>query len=193
MNLKKVFLYLFYLTPILYWLYLGLNQKLGADPIDLLNWQTGYVVLYLFVFNLALGVWLALVGPRPHWLRFFFSERRSLGVACGFYVILHFLSYLVDESFATQAWEQIATKFYLQMGFLSMLVIGLLTVTSNSFSQKKLGYKNWKRLHRLVYLAFALIILHVMNIEKGNLWLLGLLTLPLIPLQVWRLLRSFQK
>lgn len=174
-------------VPFFYWLYLGFTGGLGAQPIITVNRQTGYVVLSLIVLNLWLGVFIRRKWLGPRWVRWIFSERRALGIAAGIYVVLHFCSYLGKEAFEPKAFAQIATKLYLTLGFTAFVAVLVMTLTSNDFSVKKLGFKKWKRLHRVIHIASLFILGHIFLIEKGNLPLMAALTFPLMPFQLYRL------
>lgn len=167
-----------------------MQGELGAQPIVTISRQTGYVVLSLILTNLWLGVFLQRKWLGPLWMRWFFAERRTLGIASGFYVVLHFISYLIKEAFEPKAFAQIFQSFYLVMGFCAMSLILVLTATSNDWSVGKLGLQRWRQVHRLVHVASLFILAHIFLIEKGNLPLLALMVLPLVPFQLIRLYRA---
>jgi sulfoxide reductase heme-binding subunit YedZ len=71
-------------------------------------------------------------------------------------------------------------KVYIIFGLIAFLILLAMAITSFQWWKRKLA-KNWKRLHRLVYLAVILIILHYALAQKGDLMLLrGNLIKPLI-------------
>jgi sulfoxide reductase heme-binding subunit YedZ len=121
--------------------------------------------------------------------RFLHLERRAIGIATGFYVVQHFLTYLAKESFLPKGWEQIVTKNYLIAGSIAALIIIILTITSNNISTRLLK-QNWKKLHRLVYVSGVLMLFHIFLIEKANLVLLLLLVLPVGVLELIRFVRN---
>lgn len=199
MNAQKIFkivLTATFFMPIVIWIVLGIQGELGAEPIVKINTQSGYIVLILVIVNLWLGVFLAL---RLSWLKkmkWLIAERRSIGIASGVFVLFHFLTYLGKEAFLPKAWEQIITKKYLTFGISAAFILWLLTLTSNNFSQRKMGGKNWKRLHRFVHFASILIVVHVLLIEKGNIPLLLFIIIPIVPFQLFRFykqLRGFKQ
>jgi sulfoxide reductase heme-binding subunit YedZ len=182
--------YLFYIllsAPIWYWTYLGFTGGLGADPLDTLNDQTGYVTLTLILINLWLGVGIRFLKGKFKPLRWWYQRRRAFGVASGLYAILHFLCYLGNEGLEAKAWEQIVTKTYLTAASIALTILILLTLTSNDFSIRKLKAKRWKQLHRFIHVASIFILIHVLLIEKGNIPLLLAMTIPIMPFQIWRL------
>lgn len=185
------------LLPLVYWLYLGLQGRLGVQPIVTVNRQTGYVVLFFIVLNLWMGVFIRRKWLGPAWFRWIFSERRSLGIAAGSYGVLHFSAYLGREAFELKGLVQIFEKFYLTMGFFAFLIVVAMAVTSNDFWVRKLTFKSWKTLHRMIHVASLFIMVHIFLIEKGNLPLMALMTFPLIPFQLYRfygaVLRMFKK
>lgn len=179
------FLRLSLLGPLVWWIYLGMQGELGVQPVVKLNIETGYVTLVLLLINLGIGACLALKKNWSANLRWFFTERRWLGIAAGFYLTGHVFFYIAKEGFLPQAYIQAVTKTYLLAGTLATLIIWVMTFTSNDFSQKKLG-RNWKKIHRWIHVASVLILIHVFLIEKANLALLALLILPIAPFQLWR-------
>ncbi|WP_417503814.1 sulfite oxidase heme-binding subunit YedZ [Marinomonas gallaica] len=88
--------------------------------------------------------------------------RRFIGLSAFFYAILHFVIYLV--LFAGLSWRWIRSdlleKPYIYAGVLALVVLFVLAITSTKKMMKRLG-RNWKRLHRFVYLAALAILLHL--------------------------------
>jgi sulfoxide reductase heme-binding subunit YedZ len=85
------------------------------------------------------------------------------------YVALHMLTYVgLDFGLSFSfLWPEITQQRFLQAGLLAFLLLLPLAVTSTRWWMKKLG-KNWKRLHRLVYLAAVLAVLHFFWLVKGD-------------------------
>jgi len=54
------------------------------------------------------------------------------------------------------------------MGLTALVILSLLFLTSNNFSQRRLG-KWWKRLHRLIYVVVLLILLHT-TMQRVSIW-----------------------
>lgn len=175
--------------PFLYWVVGVFQAWLGVEPLVKINTQSGYVVLILLLINLLIGAVHALKWFDIKYYRFLYLERRSIGIACGFYVILHFLTYLAKESFLPKGWEQILTKNYLTAGTIAAIILLILTLTSNDISTRFLK-KNWKKLHRLVYLAAFIMLFHVFQIEKANLVLILILISPVVLFELIRLAKN---
>ena len=179
--------------PLTWWIWLAFQGGLGAEPIVKLNKNLGNFTLILIVVNLWLGVILRWRWLPNSFLPWVVRERRWIGIASGIYLFLHFVTYLGKESFEIKAFEMIATKFYLAMGFLAALCIWVLSLTSNNLSVRRLGGKNWKRLHRSIHFFSIAILLHIFLIEKADLVYLSLLTVPLIIFQTYRGLQGLYR
>lgn len=92
--------------------------------------------------------------------------RRELGILMGYLALVHGLGYLRDPFFVQTFFQERlgATVFFVDTSLLAglggLILITLLLVTSNTLANRVLGGKHWKLLHRLVYLAFFLIVIH---------------------------------
>jgi sulfoxide reductase heme-binding subunit YedZ len=180
------------ILPFFYWVAGVFLEWLGVEPLVKINTQSGYVILVLFIVNLLVGIFKSLNWFDIKYYQFLARSRRYLGVICGFYVVLHFVTYLAKESFLPKGWEQIVTKNYLIAGTLAAIIIIVLTLTSNNVSVRFLK-KKWKTLHNLVHVVFFIILAHVFQIEKANLFLLALLIWPVIVLQIIRTIKFFRR
>jgi sulfoxide reductase heme-binding subunit YedZ len=189
MLINKLFRTLLF-APVFYWAYLIFFGSLGADPAKNLNHKTGEAALCFLLLNLLVGILLsfskAIPFAWPRASRFLLQERRWLGVITFLFLIFHLFLYWAIEGFEQKGFEQMYTKNYLIFGSLAWLIMLVLAVTSNDFSVRRLGGKKWKNLHRLAYLASALITLHVLSIEKADLIKYGSLLGALWLLQISR-------
>ena len=92
--------------------------------------------------------------------------RRQIGILMGYLAVVHGVGYMSDPQFfaffiAEHLGSGIASMdASILVGIIGLLLTLPLLVTSNTFSMRRLGGKNWKRLHRLVYPAFLFIVLH---------------------------------
>lgn len=179
------------LLPAFYWGYLIYAGEIGADPAKTLNHKAGDIALYYLLLNLLLGALLSFRFRFPPLLRFMITNRRFLGVVTFVYLVAHLFFYLVMEGLEPQAFTQIYSKLYLALGFSAWLILLVLALTSNNFSVRRLGGKRWKLIHRSVYLAAALITVHVLLIEKADLVKFSLLFALLWMVQGARLVKYF--
>jgi len=90
--------------------------------------------------------------------------RQAMGIVTAFYSILHFIFFIWAEGFA----ETFTETNYIA-GFIAVLILIPLFLTSNRKSMKKLKAK-WKKLQSLSYLAVVLSLLHVALLDKT--WLI---------------------
>lgn len=88
--------------------------------------------------------------------------RRELGLFAFFYALLHFLAYLVlDEFFDwVTIFADVIQRPFITVGFLALVLMVPLAVTSTSEWVRKLGFRKWHRLHQLTYVAGVLAIVH---------------------------------
>ena len=94
--------------------------------------------------------------------------RRLLGLMAFFYASLHFSVWILVDHFFNwgQMLEDIVKRPYITMGMLALTLLLPLALTSTAGMVKRLGARNWKRLHRLVYGAGVLAALHFLWLAK---------------------------
>ncbi len=134
-----------------------------TDPVGDITARTGYAALILLFLGLA-------CTPAQSWLKWrkFAAERRRFGLYAFFYASLHLLMFMVDYNFRMRWLERvIADRPYAFIGMTVFLMLVPLAVTSTRPWMKRLG-RNWKRLHRLTYLACFLSVIHLAWITKAD-------------------------
>lgn len=161
--------------PFFWWVYQIFGGLLGVDPAKDLNHSAGEFALYLLLLNAALGLAIVFRLKIPRQIKFLLAQRRWIGVVSFFYLLVHLFFYMALEAFEFQAIEQMYTKTYLIFGSLALFLMFILALTSNDLSVRKLKFKNWKRLHQLVYLGFLFLSVHILLIEKTDLIKYGIL------------------
>jgi sulfoxide reductase heme-binding subunit YedZ len=132
------------------------------DPVREITTRTGKTALILLILSLACTPMNTIFGFKQA-----LRVRRPLGLYALMYAGLHFLTFVgLDYGFDFDLIGQgILDQRYVLVGFTAGLLLLLLGITSTRGWQKRLG-KNWKRLHRLVYLAGILAIVHFMWLVK---------------------------
>jgi methionine sulfoxide reductase heme-binding subunit len=78
--------------------------------------------------------------------------RRMIGAAAFAYIAIHFTLYAADQMF--DLWKvasEIVLRIYLTIGFVALLGLAALAATSTDGMVRRLGGRNWMRLHRIVY------------------------------------------
>jgi len=141
------------------------TDGLTANPIQFLEQFLGRAAVNMLVLTLAVTPVVTLTGWKA-----LIKHRRALGLYAFFYFVLHFLTFSVLDYGLN--WREIlrltTEKPFIFVGLLAGLILLALAVTSYKFWMKRLG-KNWMRLHRTVYLAGGLVILHYAWALKGSL------------------------
>jgi len=132
------------------------RDRLGADPIGLLTRRTGRWAIAFLLLSLLPTFVRTLTGFRG-----LLPVRRTLGLYAFFYAGLHFLIFVgLDYQFDGRLiWQAIREGRRVIAGLVAGLILVPLALTSTRGWIRRLG-KNWKWLHRLVYLAAILAVLH---------------------------------
>ena len=147
------------------WLVHGLiRQDLGADPVKTLTHPTGLSALVILLVTLAVTPVRRLLD-QPALIRL----RRPLGLFAFFYATLHLAIYAVFDHRLSVAeiGADIIEHPWVLVGFLAFLILALLAATSPVAMVRRLG-RRWQRLHRLVYLAAGLAVLHFFWLVKWD-------------------------
>lgn len=139
------------------------TDNLTANPIQAIEQRTGYTALVFLTLSLACTP-LAFLGWKE-----LNQRRKALGNYGFLYAALHVTVFVaVDYGLNLEAiLRDVGTKQYILIGAAAFLLLMPLAATSFNYWMKRLG-KNWKRLHRLVYLIAPLVVLHFFMARKGN-------------------------
>src|SRR6185437_14078873 len=121
-----------------------LHNQLTANPKEYIEHFTGDWTINLIVATLAITPLRKLLGM-PDLIRF----RRLIGLFAFFYVCLHFTTYLwIDQDFDFPSiWKDIVKRPYITVGFTGFVLLIPLAITSTTGWIRRLGGKNWNRLH----------------------------------------------
>jgi len=169
-------------------LWLGIQNRLGADPVKVLEHEMGEMAMYLLVAGLVVTPLRKLAGVNL--LKF----RRAIGLACFFFVVCHLLVWAVLAiQRIDRVWADIVKRPYITVGMAAFVLLIPLAVTSNNLSVRKMGAAAWNKLHQLVYPAAILGGVHYVLLVKG--WQIRpLLFLTVIAaLVAWRFLSKRKK
>lgn len=140
------------------------RDQLTVNPIQEITLRTGKYALVLLVLSLACSPISTVFGFKR-----VLRLRRPLGLYAFMYVSLHFLTFVgLDYGFDwTLLREAIFEKRFALVGFAAFLILLPLAITSTKGWMRRLG-KLWKRLHRWVYLAALLAVLHFVWLVKSD-------------------------
>lgn len=141
------------------------HHRLGANPLEFITHTTGTLTLVFLVISLAVTPFRKILGL-PWMIKF----RRMTGLYAFFYGALHFLTYLwFDKVFDFSAVvTDTAKRPFILFGMLSFFLMVPLAITSTNSMIRRLGGKQWNRLHRLVYVAAIAGVVHYWMLVKAD-------------------------
>lgn len=152
------------LLPLFFLIQEGLNNDLGPDPGRELTLELGEWALRFLLITLALSP-IKKLTSKGKVIRY----RRMLGLFALFYAAVHLVSYL---GFML-AWDwgellnDLYKRSYIIVGAMALSIMIALGVTSPKVMMRKMG-RSWKKLHKLVYVAAILAIVHYLWLVKSD-------------------------
>jgi sulfoxide reductase heme-binding subunit YedZ len=142
----------------------ALTNNLTFNPIQAATLRTGKLALIFLLLSLA-------CTPLSSLLKFKLAlkVRRTLGLFTFLYAAVHVtIFFFIDYGLNLRlVWNAVIEKRYILAGAGSFLILLPLALTSFKWWMKRLG-KNWKRLHRMVYLAGVFVIVHYVWLVKSD-------------------------
>lgn len=191
--LLKTLTWIACLAPAAWLVWGAITNNLGPDPTARLAFTTGLVTLRLLAITLAISPVRKLI-PRLNWLIRF---RRLLGLFAFFYATLHMLTWVALYSgFDLHAMLIDVTKRrFIMAGAAAYLLLLPLALTSTNWAIRKLGGKNWNRLHKLIYVAAICGVVHywwqvksgvLIPLDMTIVFAVLLLARPVIAFAQWR-------
>jgi sulfoxide reductase heme-binding subunit YedZ len=179
------------LAPLAYLIY-SLYLDLGANPVETLTNFTGIWSLRFIVITLAITPLRWLTGINQ-----LVNYRRLLGLFAFFYGFLHFTTFFFfDHQFDFAGmWEDVRLRPYITAGFVAFVLMIPLALTSTTGWIRRMGGKNWNRLHMLIYITAMAGVLHYywkvsIKLPPDNPRNYGILVAVLLG---WRLWRNFAR
>ena len=151
------------LTPLARLAHRAWHDALGANPISELTNNLGGWAFDLLLASLAMTPLRILLG-----VSWPVALRRLLGLFAFAYVVLHFSVWVVlDQYFDWPGmWKDIVKRPYITVGMAALTLLIPLAATSTTGMIRRLGGRNWQRLHRLAYAAGVLAALHFLWLAK---------------------------
>jgi sulfoxide reductase heme-binding subunit YedZ len=145
------------LGPLAYLIWGLCTDNLGANPIRAITLETGTGTLRFLVLTLAMTP-LRRLSRWSDAIRL----RRMLGLFAFFYGALHFTTYLwLDQFFDVPGIvTDVMKRPFITVGFAAFLGLLPLALTSTAGWIRRLGGRNWQRLHRLIYVSAVCGVLH---------------------------------
>jgi sulfoxide reductase heme-binding subunit YedZ len=161
----RISIHIIGVIPLLQLIWLTLMHKLTPNPIQFLTQMLGLAAVNMLVLSLAITPIVTVTGWRA-----LIKHRRTVGLYTFLYFALHFTMFAVVD-YALNLKEilrQIPEKPFILIGFTAGTILLLLAITSFKYWMRQMG-KGWQSLHRTVYLAGILVVLHYALAVKGNL------------------------
>ena len=194
----KPLVFLLCLAPVLFVIgdIFGISGQLSANPIeDILdrfgNWAIRFITITLAVTPLQrLTGW--------NWLARF---RRMLGLFTFFYVLMHFLTWLlldrglaVDPAFQWSGiLEDLTERPFITIGFTALILLTAMAVTSTNGMRRRMGRK-WDKLHYSAYAVGALGVWHYwwqVKKDTSDAWIYAIILAILLGMRVyWRIIKN---
>jgi methionine sulfoxide reductase heme-binding subunit len=162
--------------------------RLGANPLEKLLHQSGEIAIWTLGAVLTLSP-LRVLFPSSRIVSALNRHRRIIGVSACVYGLMHLSLHILYEG----GWSEFVrslSKPFVWYGLAGLTILVILALTSNNFAIRKLGGRNWKWLHRLAYVAAALLIYHQSIAGKGHWYIARWLLVPLAVLQVARVTKT---
>ena len=161
---KPIILFLL-IAPSIFWIVMLVQGNLGVNPIDKLMDELGQMALRLIIATLIISSL-----SEFKLLRALQNIRRMIGLLAFYYVLSHFLIYIVLDHFFN--WEfiikDIIKRPFITFGFINFVLLLPLVFTSTNTMVKKLTFKIWKRIHSLIYIIAPLAVLHYYLLTKAD-------------------------
>jgi sulfoxide reductase heme-binding subunit YedZ len=161
----KPALYVAALLPLAWLLYALLSGLVMGDQVKFMQHVTGDTVLSCLMLTLAITPLRRITGWNE-----IIRVRRLIGLTAFWYVCLHLTTYVVfDQDFSLmEITKDIVKHPWVLVGFTGFLCLLPLAITSTNGWIRRLGGKNWNRLHRLVYVAAVAGVLHYLWLVKKD-------------------------
>jgi len=155
------------LIPLVLLLIDASRSRLGANPIEFFLRTTGVLTLTFLLITLAVTPLRKIFGWNS-----LIKYRRMLGLFAFFYGCLHLITYSIfDKSLQlVTIIEDVIQRPFIAVGMAAFLMLIPLAITSTNGMVKRLGGKNWARLHRLTYVAAILGVIHFWMIVKSDIF-----------------------
>ena len=161
---KPIILFLL-LLPSIIWGLTFLQGNLGINPIDKLMDEFGKMALRLIIVTLIISSL-----SQYRFLRSLQNIRRMIGLTAFYYVLCHFLTYIILDHFFNWKFilKDIVKRPFITFGFINLILLLPMVFTSTNAMVKKLSFKIWKRIHYLIYIIAPLAALHFYLLKKAD-------------------------
>jgi len=165
LRFTKLVLFVNGLVPLALLLWDLWRKQVGANPLEFVTRTTGMLALVFLIISLAVSPLRRVTG-----LNWLIKFRRLLGLFAFFYGSLHLLTYVAFDRFfhLTTIPGDVLLRPFIAVGMTAFLLMVPLAITSTDKMVKRLGGRNWARLHTTVYLAAILGVIHYYMLVKSD-------------------------
>jgi len=162
---SKFVLFINGLVPVTLLLWDVYHKRVGANPLEFVTRTTGMLTLVFLIITLAVTPLRKITGA--NWLVKF---RRIVGLFAFFYGATHLITYLWFDRFfnVRSIVGDVGQRPFIAIGMMAFFLMVPLAVTSTDKMVKRLGGKLWIKLHRLVYVAGVLGVIHYWMLVKSD-------------------------
>jgi sulfoxide reductase heme-binding subunit YedZ len=153
------------LAPLAYQVWAFLTGHLEAEPVKGMQHFTGRTAIIILFITLTVTPIRRLTGWNG-----LIKVRRLIGLFAFFYALVHFTIFLVFDlelNFGDLA-KEVVERPWITVGFAALLILSALAITSPLAMVRRLGGKRWNALHRLIYLAAILGLVHFFWSQKKD-------------------------
>jgi methionine sulfoxide reductase heme-binding subunit len=161
----KLVIFVNSLIPITLLLWDVYFKKVGPNPLEFATRTTGMLTLVFLLITLAITPLRKTFG-----INSLVKTRRMIGLFAFFYGTLHLITYIWFDRLLnlTSVGQDVVQRPFILVGMTAFILTAPLALTSTNRMVKRLGGKRWSRLHRLVYLAAILGVLHFWMLVKSD-------------------------
>lgn len=164
-RLTTVGLFLLACLPAVWLFGAALSDQLGANPTEALIRQLGEWGLRFLLLTLA-------ATPFNRFFKWgaLLRHRRMVGLFAFFYAALHFCTFIWFDHFFEwrEVLQDILKRPFITLGMMAWLLLLPLAITSGRWAIRRMGYRHWVSLHRLIYPAAALAVGHFFMLVKAD-------------------------
>ena len=162
---SKPIILLLLLLPSILWGIMFVQGNLGINPIEKLMDELGKMALRLIIVTLIISSL-----SQYRFLLSLQNIRRMIGLTAFYYVVCHFLTYIVLDHFFNWKFilKDIVKRPFISLGFINLILLLPMVFTSTNAMVKKLSFKIWKRIHYLIYIIAPLGALHFYLLKKAD-------------------------
>ena len=137
--------------------YIFLNDEI-INKTSYVITSTGYIALVYLVITLSLPL-LNSISLK--------IKTRLFGISSFYFSMIHFILYVFDNSYdLTLIIEDALFRNYIIVGYLALLLLIPMYLTSFKYFKDKI--KEWKKLHKIIYVVYFFILAHIYFIIKAD-------------------------